>query len=49
LSSEALENLYRAIREVLLEWTERLRADNEDEFPKKDWPRTIEELERRGA
>ncbi len=108
MSSEALENLYRAVHEVLLEWTERLRADNEDEFPKKvtafrdgmavhgryglacpvcdtavqriryasnetnycprcqtggrlladrslsrllkkDWPRTIEELERRGA
>lgn len=30
-----VERLYRACREVLLEWTQRLRAQTGDEFPKK--------------
>lgn len=35
LQAEDIERLYRAVREILTEWTERLRAEAGDKFPEK--------------
>ncbi len=35
LSADEIERLYHAIREVLIEWIERLRAETGDKFPEK--------------